>query len=436
MPFETLLLILAYLVSAWAGKGSAVHAPAAWGPLGAAACVAASVALSAVGTRSIVKRISTARKAWETLVNELARTVVLLRVSLLVLFAGAVYGGGWGAFVNDVLGLGGLPLVGPAVILIPFAVSWMAAASFLYRVEGGESRFRDFLAFRARGAFGWLGLLVAGGGLVRFLFAEGPLTPVFEAHPALEGIVGIALLAGAALSVPYFLRIVWPTRPLPAGALRDTLAAFSRKIGFRYREVRVWETGGLPILNAAVAGLVSPVRVVFLSRGLLENLKEAEILSVFAHEAGHVRGHHAVGGIALAVGWAGFMLSVDGGLLSAGNPAAGYAIQGALTLFFATVWVVQSRRLERAADLFAAEALENPEAVAGTLLRVAMLNGDTRAMRSLTHDSVRSRADSLRKAARLPAEGDRCRRGATAMLLVSTMLMAGGLAAAAPRFLF
>ena len=44
--------------------------------------------------------------------------------------------------------------------------------------------------------------------------------------------------------------------------------------------------------NAAVMGLIPPVRYVLLSDSLIEGMPDQQIEAVFGHEAGHVKHHH------------------------------------------------------------------------------------------------------------------------------------------------
>ncbi|MHC5082111.1 MAG: M48 family metalloprotease, partial [Planctomycetota bacterium] len=291
-----------------------------------------------------------------------------------------------------------------------------------------------YLAFRARAGLGFLGILLVGGAVVEILFGGAWGGPGFAAHPLLEGVAAAALVGVGLFGVPLGLRIVWFTRPLPEGEVKDALQAFSREVGFRFREIRLWETGGVGVLNAAVAGLYSGLRTVFLTRSLLEHLKVQEVLSVFAHEVGHVKGRHAWVTLGLAVGWGGFILGIDGGALDGvGGPWALVA-QGAVTLVFGGMYVCLSRRLESAADLYAVDAMGDVEGVAETLLRVAMLNGDIRSLQSITHASVASRVAFLRQVVSNPAERARFQRGLRIWVAASAASMVAGIGVAAPRF--
>ncbi|MCA8959910.1 MAG: M48 family metalloprotease [Planctomycetes bacterium] len=101
------------------------------------------------------------------------------------------------------------------------------------------------------------------------------------------GCLGL-LLSLLAVS-PFLLGSLWPSRHLPAGALREALDEATHLAGVRVRGVRVWDT---PIFNACVVGLVRSHRWVYYTRGLLQVLTGPEVVAVHAHELAHVRRHH------------------------------------------------------------------------------------------------------------------------------------------------
>src|SRR5690606_775026 len=76
-----------------------------------------------------------------------------------------------------------------------------------------------------------------------------------------------------------------------AGELRERLEDLCRRIGLTYRRILIWESDGM-VVNAAVMGLLRPVRYMLLSDGLLEMMDDRKIEAVFGHEAGHVKNRH------------------------------------------------------------------------------------------------------------------------------------------------
>jgi STE24 endopeptidase len=254
--------------------------------------------------------------------------------------------------------------------------------------------------------------------------------------------LALGLVAGVVfLAAPMLLRHIWRTTPLPAGPLRSRLEALCRRIGLRCRDVLVWKSDGL-MINAAVMGVLAPVRYVLLSDALLASMTTRQVEAVFGHEAGHVRHRHIQHFLVFAfVGWvavAGLMeLLARGSMENGGAWAISFvAIEGVgvvATIAFWTLgfgWV--SRRFERQADLYGARCV-TPDATkcdrpcgvhldeeqaaptdgricstaasvfASALHRVAALNGIPTEERSWRHSSIASRIRFLTSLAGDPA---------------------------------
>ena len=90
---------------------------------------------------------------------------------------------------------------------------------------------------------------------------------------------------------PLFVRLAWPTRPLPPGPLRDRLERLARRFGFRCTDILVWDTGQV-MVNAGVTGALPWFRYVLLTDALIESLSPLEIAAVFGHEIGHIAHRH------------------------------------------------------------------------------------------------------------------------------------------------
>jgi len=93
------------------------------------------------------------------------------------------------------------------------------------------------------------------------------------------------------LFAPVMIRFLWDTKPMPACFLREQLESMCRAHRIRIRTILVWNTFG-GMTNAAVMGLIAPVRYVLLSDALLDSMNDREVEAVMAHELGHVRRHH------------------------------------------------------------------------------------------------------------------------------------------------
>lgn len=236
---------------------------------------------------------------------------------------------------------------------------------------------------------------------------------------------------------PLIIRHLWDTVPLPEGEIRRSMAELCRKHHVGVRELLVWRTYGV-LVNAAVMGLIAPLRYILLSDALLDQMRRAEVEAVMAHEIAHVRKHHMFWlllvmvttlGLGEQAGQAG-LIALDGELERSGTAMVlGVDVQSlirderfAVTLVTAVSLVLGllafgwvSRRAERQADVFAARHLaqsaETPERDAagrivfsreagGTMIaalqRVATLNHIPTKRKAWRHGSIRWRQDHLR----------------------------------------
>lgn len=260
----------------------------------------------------------------------------------------------------------------------------------------------------------------------------------------------LVMIAGFVfLIAPVLLRYIWHTRVLPQGELRGRLEALCARVGLRYREILIWESDGM-VVNAAVMGLLRPVRYILLSDGLLEMMDDAKIEAVFGHEAGHVKCRHIEFYLLFAVL---SMLLVGGGmelLLEAARTWPGFFgqirdFQSYLpvlaTVLVLLIWSLGfgavSRQFELQADLFGARSItpdsqgcsqscfvhqnsamtiENPsnsqaepvcasatDLFAEALHRIALLNGIPIDAKGWRHSSIADRMGRLRRYGSDPA---------------------------------
>ncbi|MFW6132739.1 MAG: M48 family metallopeptidase [Planctomycetota bacterium] len=276
---------------------------------------------------------------------------------------------GYGAWLLDVPGLTALPLAPKLAAAGPFLVAlvgvWAAGYPFYraFRRAAGARAWglREYLAYNVRHHLLFIlvpvSLIIAGQDALWLYVA-----PDASATGWAQGAFAVAAVGWAGvvfLIAPVLIVRVWRTRPLGRSPVRDALETMSERLGLRFRDVREWLSSGA-VANAGVMGLTRHVRYVLLSDGLLENMDTDEIKAIFAHEAGHIRGHHifysalfAVSSLVLAsiagqsLGWALGAGPVSAALLTL------LVIVGAFGLGFGAV----SRRFERQCDVVAAWAV-------------------------------------------------------------------------------
>lgn len=225
---------------------------------------------------------------------------------------------------------------------------------------------------------------------------------------------------------PMVIRYVWSTQPMPPGSVRDRLMAMCRMHRVGVRDVLLWRTAeaGGGMINAAVMGLVAPVRYILLTDALLDQMREEHVEAVMAHELAHVKRHHmfwllvaalaALGGAELVthallatVGEWWFARDLPGAaLLMDGTP-----VLVATMLITLGVWAVVfgwvSRRAERQADAFAVrhvamrrglDRIDSASAATmiGALQMVATLNHMATTRHNWRHGSIAWRQAYLR----------------------------------------
>jgi len=241
---------------------------------------------------------------------------------------------------------------------------------------------------------------------------------------------------------PLILRYIWDTVPLPAGEIRQRLAWMCEVHGVGVRELLLWRTYG-GMINAAVMGLVGPLRYILLSDALLQSVPQRQVEAVMAHELGHVRHHHmfwllaAAGGslgLLQAIAWWVLTAGANGAergaeLVAAGPAMAGWSREGLLVLVMggAILWFALfgwvSRRFERQADSFAVQHLATQRAepardrfgrvvvdaasaqtMIGALQQVAELNHIPPHQRNWRHGAIAWRQQHLRSLVGLPVD--------------------------------
>lgn len=180
----------------------------------------------------------------------------------------------------------------------------------------------------------------------------------FRYEHAPEIVLGAAT-AIVALITPAILRRIWITQRLPDGPLRDRLLLLCRKLRMRCREILVWRSGGM-LVNAAVMGIISPIRYVLITDAMLEQMDDTRIEAVFGHEAGHVKRHHITYFMLFAL-ISGCLLTVVSVQQRSLSPRAFdtllWITGAALAIKWALVFGWISRHFERQADIFGVRTL-------------------------------------------------------------------------------
>jgi STE24 endopeptidase len=310
-----------------------------------------------------------------------ARGLVTLQALLAICHGSILVCTDWLPLCEHTPVVGTWPLVPAVLAVMPFLVSVLLAWLALYPADRAVRQialevylFRgkpvrpvwprvSYLVYNLRHQvlFVLIPMLLILGAHDVVMRYQRPIEQATRLAYAPDLLVGLAALV-VALITPEILRYVWVTQRLPDGPLRDRLTQLAGKLRLRCREILVWRTGGM-IVNAAVMGVVAPLRYVLITDGMLEQMDDTKIEAVFGHEAGHVKRHHILFFLLFAFisGCAVTIFSLRTHPLARRD----YALyQGLVTLFgllLAIKWGVLfgwiSRRFERQADVYGVRTL-------------------------------------------------------------------------------
>lgn len=381
----------------------------------------------------------------------------LITILSLVVYAWIIHSLGWSKLVLANWGLRGWILLDDLAVFFPFLAIQVLVWSGLFAGEralrvgagdlaGGLGR---YLTLRTRQSIGLVMPVILLYLARHDLIAR--VWPQWDRYQFAEPLE-VAVLGGLVLLIsPIFVRIAWPTHSLPAGPLRQRLESAAARVGFKFTDILVWDTGNM-MVNACVTGILPGFRYVLLTDSLIETMTPREAAAVFGHEVGHVVHRHllyfgfffigslgvlsllasGVESTAPAFERLGEALDVSSGLVS--ETGQGVALLLLLGLYFWLVFGRLSRRFERQADVFGAKfvscqtpacpphidfdesvavSAQPPHSLklcpvgvrlfADALACVAIQNGLDPAGRSWRHGSIASRLDFLGWLERNPA---------------------------------
>lgn len=361
------------------------------------------------------------------------------RIVLLLLHAFAVLGLGWldlmRSMIGDVILLDELLTMLPALGCI-FGTWWLQypmeqrvrEALIIRRLDEG----RPIYPMPSRQRYVWrqaqLQLFLL---LVPILIIVG-LSEIIDdlvvmyIHEDRAELVGQLATLAAGITVflfaPLLMKWLLSTVRMASGELRDDLMEICRRHRVRVRELLVWKTDGT-MINAAVMGLIGPLRFVLITDALLESMKSDEVRAVMAHEIGHVRRHHMPWLVASLIA---ILLLTDYAIIApliwlqpdllaestSGAKWIDLSLSVVILIILAAGFGWVSRRFERQADTFAAQHLSGmgqiapgaepevitPDAVGSirsALNSICRLNSINLRRRSWRHGSIAWRMEYL-----------------------------------------
>jgi STE24 endopeptidase len=401
---QLLILALAMLLFAHDQAPSLVSADFPW-PLLAAVVLVPRLAL--FGLYHYACRVTGRRLTSRGAARSLRRLELfggVYRVAGLALFASDLHFGllvHTRAWITALTGFNQTVLLDELLVMLPTLAMWglgwwayypidrrLRDASMMRRFDRGQPVYpmwtrRQYVVsqYRYQVALILVPLLAvfAWAEAVQLVVERGWASPDTEAWWTLGGCVAIFLFA------PLMIRLIWDTVPLPDGEVRRHLLNMCKTHRVRVRELLLWRTYG-GMINAAVMGLVGPLRFILITDALLQQMPGPHVEAVMAHELAHVRKRHMFWLLVSAVGLMGVIeaaaviaLAVNGVRLDQAGQTLTVTADGADVLAASwgsipavdspqawvlvtvaasvAVWIVAfgwvSRRIERQADSFA-----------------------------------------------------------------------------------
>lgn len=229
----------------------------------------------------------------------------------------------------------------------------------------------------------------------------------------------VVIAALVFLLAPLLARLVLDTESMPSGPMRESLSEVCRRHRVGVRDLLLWKTNG-SMINAAVMGLVAPLRYVLITDALLETLHDSEVRAVMAHEVGHVRRRHMVWMVLCVIAcvllaahlvyWPLWLADCLWRLPPTWQQGVGIASATAQLGLIVVMFGWISRRFERQADTFASQhlsglgtpleatacvSIESVDAMRSALESIAELNAADPARHSWRHGSIRWRQEYL-----------------------------------------
>jgi len=323
-------------------------------------------------------------------------------------FAIAVKYFAWRACVTAVLGGFGRILADDILAYLPFAISLTLIWAVRYKLQHMTfQQTRQAVFFRLR--FYMLPMLPA------FIFISIhdaiPFMPqvvrdAYDLYPLISLLsLSTGLIVVFYLFAPFAICLFWKTSPFSHTSLALYINHFCRNLNFRYRQVRIWHTGGTGIANAAIVGPFAWCRFVFLSDGLIAAMDHKAIEAVIAHEIGHIRHRHFPQFLIFMLGSVVFHLAVGDLIGNLMDPITASLI--AFLIYWGLLFGMLSRCLEHQADIFAVGHIPTPSAFAHCMEKLCLINNIQRKRTNWRHPSMDARIRVTNEVAQEEGKGAR-----------------------------
>jgi Zn-dependent protease with chaperone function len=217
---------------------------------------------------------------------------------------------------------------------------------------------------------------------------------------------------------PAFITRLWDCKPLEDTEIKDTIVAYCRSQGVKFKDIMSWNALNGTLVTAGVIGLVSPFRYLMIAPELMNLLDKDEILGVVSHEVGHVKKRHLLyyllfflGFFVLVTGLIGwinilsyFILPMD----IVNSETFGYIFMFIplvfLIIYFRFVFGYFMRNFERQADTYCFASGVDPNHLVTSFMKLGVHVGDDGKKPNWHHYNISQRIDFIRKCQDNPGE--------------------------------
>jgi Zn-dependent protease with chaperone function len=408
LPLELIvILVLAEIYQQDSDNSQAAVQTSAvvWAVVAMAALVLGIYVISRVGSAWSARRLKKNPSQRAQVYEAHGRIVAAERALLVAAYMVHAHFTSWPALVVRPDGLDAeMTVIGDDLLqILPFLLGSLAMWLGNYPANRALSPARwglgEYLRGQARGLFFLLGpwmLLVAL--MDSDIYWPESVLEYYKNNFVVQTAVHALPLLLVMLFFPFYLIHLWPRRRMPAGPRREKLERLLARGGVRCRDLVVWNTGRGRMSNAAVMGLVPWARYIVFTDALLEDLDDAEVEAVLAHEVGHVRYHHMAFYVIFFVAFvmfAGVLLKLMPVPVQNSNWLVGMFAVVMVILYWRVVFGFLSRRFEREADIASCELVGTPMPLMSALEKLALASGTSRTANNWRHYSVAERVAYL-----------------------------------------
>lgn len=211
-------------------------------------------------------------------------------------------------------------------------------------------------------------------------------------------------LFGLYLLSPRLFNWAWKTENADS-ELVHRLKELSKKAETQIAGVKIWNTFNEPLPNAAVAGLISKFRFVYITDYLLKSFTDKQAEAVVGHELGHLRLGHVTSYLLFSINAIIIAILLKSTLIIYFpffyvHDNLSYVLEIAIFIpIFAVTFTALARRCEKQADIFSSIITEKESFISSMQIIKLMLGTKPKWFPNwlLTHPEADERIENIRK---------------------------------------